>query len=260
MGGNEYYRLTGYVTEPLWVRFGDYGALYYRDEQNERDVLLTSFERTATGKFFAPFRVCGDTLGQGQDGSGKHNGPTGPIESTLVIHYSVISCADAGLLEEQYAQNIGMVERIEQSFAGPRVYDLVAARVGASTIQAGSGTNFGVTLRKPDSGSGLLAILDLRVYGPDSVTLHYRSSQQYDASIRNEQGVSIWSWSANKLFLQVLMDEITHGRSWTIPVPLTDYGGQTFPPGKYTLDAWLVTGSDRPQFAGSAPFQIPEKE
>src|SRR6185295_8107948 len=181
------HRLTGYVTEPVWVRFGDFGALYYRDEQNERDVLLTSFTPT---KFFAPFRVCGDTLGQTQDASGKHNGPTGSLESTLVIRYSVISCADAGLLEEQYAQNIGMVERTEQSFAGPRVYDLVAARVGSSTIQAGSGTNFGVTLRKPETGSGLLAILDLRVYGPDPVTLHYRSSQQYDALIRNEQGVS----------------------------------------------------------------------
>jgi len=258
IGGNVYYRLTGYVTEPLWVRFGDHDALYYRDEEKEVDVLLTSFERSTKGPFDAPFRVC-KTLGQVQDMNGAYNGPSGPL-STLVIQYTVSGCADVGLQQEQYAANIGMVERTENSFAGPRVFDLVSARVGASTIQTGSGTNFGVTLRKPDTGSGLLAILELRVSGPDPITLHYTSSQQYDAIIRNEQGVSVWQWSANRIFLQVLLDEITHGRSWTVQVPLTDLTGASLPAGKYTFEAWIASGHDHPPFAGVAPFQIPPKE
>ena len=147
MAGNVYYRLIGYVTEPLWVRFGDHDALYYRDEEHERDVPLTSFERSTGGRFKAPFRVC-DSLGQAQDGDGKYDGPIGPISPTLVIRYVNTGCADVGVIEEQYAPNIGMLERTEQSFIGPRVYDLVAARVGASTFQTGPGANFGVTLRK----------------------------------------------------------------------------------------------------------------
>ena len=70
----------------------------------------------------------------------------------------------------------------------------------------------------------------------------------------------VWQWSANRAFLQVVLDEITHGRSWTVQVPLTDLTGASLPAGKYTFEAWIVSGHDRPQFAGVAPFQIPEKE
>jgi hypothetical protein len=257
--GNVYHRLTGYVSEPLWVRFGDRDGLYYRDEENGRDVLLTSFERSTGGRFQAPFRIC-DSFGQAQNGGGKYEGPIGSLAPTLVIRYENSGCADIGMIDEQYAPNIGMVERTEQSFTGPRVYDLIAAKVGAATIQPGQGASVGLTLRRNDWFAGLVAILELRVNGPDPVTLHFTSSQQYDAAIRNERGESVWHWSANKLFLQVLTDEVTHGRTWTIDVPLTNLSGQSLPPGKYSLEAWITSGHDRTQFAATAPFQIPFSE
>ena len=156
IGGNVYYRLTGYVTEPLWVRFGDHDALYYRDEANERDVLLTSFERSTSGAFDAPFRIC-KTSGQAQEEGGKYDGPAGPLTSTLMIRYTVSFCADVGVQQEQYAANIGMVERTENSFTGPRVYDLVSARVGASTIQLDPARTSGLGFSRlflPEAGTG----------------------------------------------------------------------------------------------------------
>ena len=43
-GESVYHHLSGYVNTRLYVRAGEDGSLYYRDEENERDLLLTSFE------------------------------------------------------------------------------------------------------------------------------------------------------------------------------------------------------------------------
>ena len=75
--------------------------------------------------------------GQAQARRIPYNGPGGSWEETLEIRYRTAQCNDAGLESEQYAENIGMVRRVVQSFTGPRAYELVYARVGSAIIEGG---------------------------------------------------------------------------------------------------------------------------
>jgi len=256
LGEKTYYRLVGYTTRAALVRFGENGDLYYYDQVGGRDVLLTSFDRTAKD-WEAPLRIC-QQQGQVQEERGKHSGPAGPIPSTLVIRYMISDCADVGTTDEQYAENIGMVERTITTFAGPRTFDLVAARIGSSTIQTSDGGTFAVSLEKLSASQALLATLEIKVNGPQPVNLHYWSSQEYDVLIRSAAGNVVWFWSADKTFLAALHDETTYGRSWSVRVPLTDGAGAKLPPGKYQLEAWITSGYDRPQYGAVATFEIPQ--
>jgi hypothetical protein len=255
IGGVVYHRLTGYATEPLWVRFGADGALYFRDEAGDRDVLLTSFGPAGSG-FPAPLRPCEQT-GEVQPDPGEHSGPAGPF-TTLVIRYRVSGCADNGIAEEQYAANLGMVGRTVITIAGPRSYDLVSARIGAEANATTEGAAFTVTTEKLSGVLGVVATLDLNTTGPTPVKLRYLSSQEYDLVLRNEEGTAVWRWSEGRAFLPVIRDEVVSRRSWQVTVPLTDRTGAILPPGLYELEAWILSGVDRPQFSGVSRFRIPE--
>jgi hypothetical protein len=102
-------------------------------------------------------------------------------------------------------------------------------------------------------------LLELNVSGALPVTLHYFSSQEYDLVVRADTGRIVWQWSDARTFLAALHDDTTFGRNWSVDVPLTDRAGASLPPGRYQLEAWITSGVDRPPFAATAPFEIPEK-
>jgi hypothetical protein len=157
--GNEiYYRLTGYTPQPVWARYHEDGDLYYRNEDLERDERLTSFDPAEQPYWNAPLRAC-EQGGQTQDKRAAHRGPAGEFPSALVIKYLVYGCADAGVLEEKFAANIGMIERTEQTIAGPRTYELVLARVGSLTARSGAWGSFTVSVQRPFGAAGLRAAL-----------------------------------------------------------------------------------------------------
>ena len=61
IGGNMYYKLTGYVDSDLLVRVEPvYGALVYWDEGRNQELLLTSFEPFEGGYWLARFRPCSE--------------------------------------------------------------------------------------------------------------------------------------------------------------------------------------------------------
>ena len=43
-------------------------------------------------------------------------------------------CADAGLASEYFTPGVGLIKRVEQTFAGPRVSELLRARVGETDL------------------------------------------------------------------------------------------------------------------------------
>src|SRR5437879_5337275 len=132
-----YYSLRGYTPKPLLVRFHEDGDLYYRDEDADRDVLLTSFQIVKEAWFQAPQRACDE------EGQVDYTDP-----SVVSITYRTLSCADTGDQQEQFGANIGMLQRTVNTFIGPRRYELVSARVGSTSIQADAGAKLSVSVHR----------------------------------------------------------------------------------------------------------------
>jgi len=195
--------------------------------------------------------------GQTPSKRGEHDGPAGPIREVLDIRYRTYGCADIGTESEQFAENIGMLRRVETSIAGPRVFDLVAARIGHQTIQADQHGRFTVSVREVPDRDELEIQLELNLDPSGETFLQFPSSQQYDVQIRNSLGRVVWQWSEGQTFSQSLSDRVIHGR-WvvnvTAPRPVNEVSGSN----RFSVHAWLPTVGGN-QFAASTPFELTTK-
>lgn len=257
MAGNVYYKLTGYVDSDLLVRIEPvYGALMYWDAASNQEILLTSFEQFEGGRWVAPHRPCPEQDGQGQLKRGNHTGPAGPISDVLEIRYRAIGCADVGPLQEQYAEHLGMLQRIENSIAGPRTFDLISARVGSITIDAAPTGRFSVSVG-PTAGPGpVLATFRLQVNSSSPLILSFTSGQEYDFALNDSAGMTLWRWSASRTFLQSLHQRTVTGEwSATVEIPWPVAPGGGLQPGNYTVQATVTAASSTP-FAATVPVTI----
>jgi hypothetical protein len=252
MNNYVYYSIRGYADDRLLARVNVRSELVALNEETGIEQVVTSFAGFG-GWWDAPVRGC-DQQGQTLDRREIHDGPTGPIGDVLPINFRILTCADIGVVSEQYAENIGMVRRVTTSIAGPRRFDLVYARVGKIAIDAAQHATFSVSVNPP-SASSVDIVWRLETNSPDPVKLRFSTGQEYDVRVRDENGNEIWRWSAGKFFTAAFhVQEIGVGWSTTVSIPR-----DRFPvPGKYTVEAWLTTASPNPQFATTVPIIIPE--
>jgi hypothetical protein len=256
ISGNVYYQLTGYAGADLLVRIEPvYGALVYWDQARNQEILLTSFEQFEGGYWVAPFRPCPDQVGQGQLKLGNYDGPSGPIANVLNVRYVAIGCADVGSTQEQYAEHLGMLRRVQTSIAGPRTFDLVSARVGSLTIDAAPAARFSVSLAQPVTGDSALATFRLQVNSPTPLILSFTSGQEFDFALVDSAGNTVWRWSVSRTFLYA-----THQRTvtdeWTETVEIPWSGLQ---PGDYTVQAGITASTATP-FAATVPVTVAPKQ
>ncbi|HEX5229079.1 MAG TPA: BsuPI-related putative proteinase inhibitor [Bryobacteraceae bacterium] len=219
------------------------------------DLLLSSFEIAPGDSFLARQRQCPEEEGQVEEQPVVHDGPAGPW-SALEIKYMNFSCADVGDQLEQYVANIGMVRRVVETIAGPRTYDLIYARVGSQVITAGE--NGGARVTAVVGHEALTWEATLRIEQPDgkALKLSFPSSQEYDFRLRDSGGVILWTWSADRVFSQVVHERDVNGfiATVTVPFPATiPQGEQTF-----TLEAWLTSAKDGPQLAAVTTIVNPQ--
>lgn len=248
IGGQMYYRLTGYVGERLWVRSAEDG-LYYRDEERDRDALLTPFVSSDLW-LKAPYRPC-DQEASASQGKQPYTGPVGRYGPARLVQYRSFGCADVGVVKEEFLDNIGMVRREVTTIAGPRVYELVHARVGGAVLGEKPGAAFRVSVRH-EGDARLVATLRLSVFGPP-VKLVFPTSQEYDVQLRDPEGNVMYTWSADKGFLQAIHTRDAEGELvWAVEIPLTD----RLKPGRYTVEAWLTSGPSRRDFAATTSFDV----
>lgn len=259
--GNTYYKLTGYLDSDLLVRVeGVYGALVYWDEARNQEILLTSFEQFEGGYWVAPFRPCPEQVGQGQLKLGNHDGPAGPVPGVLEIRYLAIGCADVGPVQEQYAEHLGMLRRIQTTIAGPRTFDLIAARVGSLTIAAPPTARFSVSVGPTVAPGPVTATFRLQVNAPSPLTLSFSSGQEYDFALDDSAGNTLWTWSANRTFAQALHQRTVKDEwSATVEIPWPVATGGTLQPGDYTVRASVTTAGST-AFAAAAPVTIGPKQ
>lgn len=251
--GTIYHRLIGYAGENLWVRARNDGTLVYLDEEAGRERVLTSFEDPG-GWSEAPFRGCAQE--SRTDGPpAPHRGLSGWFPEAQRLEYRALDCTEAEVRGEVFVRGIGMVQRTLSTPAGPRVYELVSARVGKFLFDAAPATQFTATLLETAEGSGLAVWLRLVPGTEEEVVLLYNDSQEYDFVLWDDQGMPIYRWSDGKAFAQSTHTrsiswntELQHEAVVELNEPLRD--------GRYVLEAWLTTGPLRRGYAAMTPFRI----
>lgn len=249
--GRVFSRIDGYVGHDLWVRTTEDGTLLHLDEETGKEYPLTAFTVAAPVWAEAPFRGCE----QETQRAGKqepYTGPAGVFTDALTLNYRNFSCADAGIISEVYVPSLGLVRRTVNTIAGPRVFDLVSARVGNFTFAGPPAAGFDVSVNQTGGGA-LKAVLRLTVTGGEAVDLGYGSSQDYDVVIWNSRGERVYVWSDGQYFTQAqrwrsvsrrLMHEVD------LNTPLT------LPDGRYLIEAWLTAGPSGRAFAAMTAFRI----
>lgn len=256
INGKVYHSLDGYADTKLLVRTNEYGNIVYLDEENNTEPILISFEPLQRGWWEGYHRQC-PTMGQTQEKRGTHEGPGGRWSDVLEMVYRSHTCADAGPNSEQFAENIGMLRRVDNTIAGPRTYDLVYARVGTQTISATRTGTFRLTAANGTEPGTWQATL--RVELPESIRLRFPSSQEYEVRLRDASGAIVWTWSADKLFLQQVQDRlIPNGWNATVTVPHPPTPATIVTePFRYTLEAWLTTAEGEPKLGAVTNVQLP---
>lgn len=247
--GRVYYSLHGYAAQRLWVRVNQDGQLVYLDENGERELLLTPFAENTRDWSRVPFRPCEDTEARPEERSTGLMTPAGPFGSGREVLFRSATCRDAGIEREQFASNIGMVRRVEQTIAGPRQFDLVYARVGKQEIDAEPTARFTVSVSQRPGAQ--FADVTLRLdTGGEPINLPFASSQEFELVLKDESGAERWRYSDGRVFTPVVSERLVTGWTATVRVPVPDFQGRPSVP--YTITASLNTIAGGPQYAATA--------
>ncbi len=249
-GGKWYAEYRGLEGTQM-LRMDESGALYAWDPQSRTEARIGSFLDDSA--VFEPRpNPCGQT-GRIASRNAKYSGPLGESTQALEIRYSPGSCRDAGLESELYLPYIGLVRRTTTTIAGPRVYDLIYARIGGVTVVSAPEVSFSLSLKNNRLGptDTLIAQLTLRNTQPEPLKLSFSSGQMFDLAIKNEKGERVYAWSADKAFIMVFIDlEVAGEKNFIVEAPLPRLS-----PGRYTVEAWLTNTGTR-DFTASAPMEV----
>jgi hypothetical protein len=249
--GKVYHSVRGMGPAPLLLRTHESGNIVLWDEEKEIEKIVTSFETQNVGDFEAYGRQCPAT-GRAQKELGQYQGPAG-IWPAAEVRLQPYGCADAGETQELYAANVGLLRRVTNTIIGPRVFDLVQARIGKQVISASETGRFSITAIPGPGVWNVSLYLDLPL--GTSIPVVFPSGQTYDLRLRGPDGVVIYTWSATRLFTQGVRNVTLQG-GWT------DSTTVPYPPGTrdrrtYSLEAWFTTAQGQPQFAAATTVEAP---
>jgi hypothetical protein len=272
VGNQEHFLVRGLPSQPeilLWK--DDAGRILYWDAEAKTDKVWLD----TTAAEGAETETGVDSCNKSSvitSREAAYKGPVGEFNNALAVRYTVANCADAGIDSDVLLPSVGLLRRTWQTFAGPRPYDLVYAKLGGRTVISEPELAFGLSLDRavyvadlmppvdPNKAVPLMLVrMTLRNTTKDNLTLNFPSGQVYDLVIRDAGGKQIFQWSANKTFVAVLHSETVQGEAnWAVSVPLgeqTNSTAQPWPDGRYTVEAWLTTDGGK-LYGGTVAFEI----
>ena len=214
-----HYPVTGYGKRPLRLYRDDHtGSLYHHDEDTDQDVLVTAVEK-GPGWAQANYRDC-DQESRVENSPAWYLGPAGWFTNALAVEYRAYGCADTGIASERYIENLGLVQRTMQTFAGPVEYDLVYASIGSVTVTEAPSSAFSISLHQ---GQGPRVIADLRLTAmAEQMVLQMPTSQDYDLVLRDANGREVWRWSNGKFFTPGMRKVSPKQVDYSVEVPPGD--------------------------------------
>jgi hypothetical protein len=253
LNGKVYHSLKGFSPQTILVRENEYGNIAMYDLEREQELLVTSFETSdVVGQFEAYGRQC-PASGKAQKDLVEYTGPAGRWNATEV-KFQVYGCADAGELSELYVENVGMVRRVVNTFAGPRTFDLVEAHIGKQVVNAGEIGRFTVSALPGADSASWQVTLKVDPTPSSGFKVKFSSGQEYDLKLRDSDGTIVWTWSADKLF--VAAEHTLHSiGGWTavvnVPHPITPADARA-----YVLEAYLTSAPGEPRFAAATTLTL----
>lgn len=248
--GERWASVEGLAPAPVLLRHDDEGRLLSLNPQAAGSV-WAEFARPEGAEYFSGIDAC-SSRAKIANRNATVSVPAGTYGGALQINYSG-ACADAGVTSEHYLPWIGLVRRESTSIAGPRVMELIYSRTGGVTTLSQPETSFALSLGAatvPRGTANLEARLTMRATAAP-VTLDFTSSQRFDFSIRNDRGDTVYTWSATRLFLAVVGQEVISGeRNWIDALPVS-----TLPEGRYSVEGWLTTSTGK-RYQASVGFEV----
>jgi hypothetical protein len=180
--------------------------------------------------------------------------PAGSFENTLSFAYRC-DCYDAGLLTENFASGVGLVQRVGETIAGPVTYKLVYAQVDGAEFPAAF-YGIQVSMDRPVYYNNLMppvanpwptaqVLLTVRNTTEIPVQVTFPTSQRFDFVVRDALGAEILRWSDGHAFLQSVGQETLVSGSWRFPaeIKLRSRDSKVLPAGSYTLTGFLTSQS-----------------
>lgn len=264
--GREYFLVEGFPTQTrVWLRKDPEGAVYMWDAEARCEAIWIDFPAQPPVVFKPGADPCAAHAAV-ESRQWEYKGPIGEFKNALSVKYAPGACADAGLERDVFLPWVGLVQRTEQTIAGPRVYNLVYARLGSTVIGAGE-AGFSLTLDRHVYYANLMppvdparatpvmtARLTVRNSTSEPLELNFNSSQRFNIVIYDSDGKVVYNWMATRLFMPVVGRETIIGeKNWAETIPLA-VGDRPLPAGRYAVVAELMS-EGRP-FSATVPFEI----
>jgi hypothetical protein len=234
--GTEYFKVN-FFERTIYLRPADNGSvLAYDPETKQEQLWLPTGERERALTVMDP---CSRTA-HVESRTATAKTTLGEFNNLLHIRYEP-NCADAGVAQQYFLPYAGLIRHELITFAGPQVYELVHFRSGYTVVDAPH-QQFALSLDSSKYPAGddtqLFARLTLRNTQAEPLVLTFPSGQMFDLKIINNKGEIVYTWSADKLFPQIVTTEqIGPGeKNWSLDAPIG-----TLAPGRYVVEAYLVT-------------------
>jgi hypothetical protein len=264
--GKSYFLVEGFPEQNrLWLRTDEAARVWMWDADARMESIWIDFAAQPPGVFKPGSDPCASNAAI-ESRDWKYSGPVGEFNNALSVKYMPGSCADAGLERDVFLPWVGMVQRTSQTIAGPRIFDLIYARLG-STVVSGGEAGFSLTLDQAVYTANLMPPVDprratptavmrltVRHAGREPLVLDFSSSQRFNIVIYNSDGKEVYNWAATRLFLAVTGRETVQGeKSWVEAIPLAQ-GDRPLPAGRYVAVAELK--SEGKPFSATVTFEI----
>lgn len=264
--GKDYFEVEGFPEQNrVWLRNDGAGKVWMWDVEARAESIWIDFAAQPPSVFKPGSDPCASSAAV-ETREGEYKGPVGEFKNALVVRYAPGSCADAGLERDVFLPWIGLVRRTSQSFIGPRNYDLIYARLGATVVTGGE-SGFSLTLDRAVYTANLMPPVDprrsvptavlrltVRNSGGEPLELSFNSSQRFNIVIYDSAGKVVYNWMAARLFMPVTGKESILGeKNWTEAIPLA-MGDIPLPAGRYVAVAELM--AEGKPFSATVTFEI----
>ena len=244
----EYFRV-GFLGRTVYLRSTETGINVFNTTAGTESTWL-AFDGEQGSSFPVDIEQC-TRAAKIESRAAKIKTPAGEWDNALHLTFEQ-SCADAGLTQMYLVPGLGIVMYETTSFAGPVRYELTYSRAGSTAAEAPQ-TAFTVGLDAPTykAAESIDILVRLTLRSTEPVTLTFPSSQRNDMRIWNDKGEIVYTWSADKLFAQVLTrEQVGPGeRTFAFVANVSN-----LPVGRYVAEAWLATQSR--EFVGMVGFEV----
>jgi hypothetical protein len=261
--GHFVYELQGYFAgEPAWVAVSTSGEVTQVVDNQEYLWYELGAPVQSQWKMEAPLEetTCqnGVTLEIGARG-GEITTPLGEFGHVVRVNTVIPVCMDGGIASESFAQGVGMIERTENTFAGPRVWELAYAELGATKLPAaGYSTSMLLSSSRyvnnqmpplgPNSLPRVRGVFVVRNATTAPTELVFTGCRSLTLEVRNDKGELVLTTVSHdngccECDVTVTVDLTQESFALPFAFVLADGKGDPLPDGFYTITGILNTVS-----------------